>query len=95
MPMKEISKKWYVYMLECADGSIYTGITNDIKARLAKHNNGKGAKYTKGRTPVILKVKWLLKNKSEAAKKEYALKQLSRIEKLTLVQRYAKLSKDE
>lgn len=80
-------------MLECSDGSIYTGITNDLKARLAKHNNGKGAKYTRGKTPVILKASWKFENKSEAAKKEYALKQLSRIEKLELIKLYAKVSK--
>jgi putative endonuclease len=77
--------KWYVYMLECSDGSIYIGITNDIDARLAAHNSGKGAKYTRGRTPVSLKVSIEYDSKSEAAKAEYAFKQLSREEKLKFI----------
>jgi putative endonuclease len=81
------SEKWYVYMLECADGSIYTGITNDVKERVARHNAGKGAKYTKARRPVVLKAKWKHKDKSEAAKAEYAFKQLTREEKLKMIKR--------
>jgi len=72
---------WYVYMLECSDGTIYTGITNDVNARVEKHNAGKGAKYTSGRRPVLLKASWKHKNKSEAAKAEYVMKRLSRKEK--------------
>jgi len=74
-------------MLECADGSIYTGITNDVKERVARHNAGKGAKYTKARRPVVLKAKWKHKDKSEAAKAEYAFKQLTREEKLKMIKR--------
>jgi putative endonuclease len=79
------AKSWYVYMLECSDGSIYTGITNDIAARIKKHNSGKGAKYTRTRGPVILKAYWTYELKSEAAKAEYAFKQLSRAEKIKLI----------
>ena len=75
-------------MLECADGSIYTGITNNVKERVAKHNAGKGAKYTKARRPVVLKAKWKHKDKSEAAKAEYAFKQLPREEKLSSIRNY-------
>ena len=76
---------WYVYILTCSDGSLYTGITNDVKARVAKHNAGKGAKYTRGRTPVKLKAKFRYKDRSEASKAEYAFKKLSRAEKQRMI----------
>jgi putative endonuclease len=79
------TQSWYVYMVECSDGTIYTGITNDLDARIIKHNSGKGAKYTRGRTPVKLKATWTYKLKSEAAKAEYAFKKLSRAEKMKLI----------
>jgi predicted GIY-YIG superfamily endonuclease len=82
---KDKPEKWYAYMLECADGSIYTGITNNVKERVAKHNSGKGAKYTRARLPVVLKRKWKYKDKSEAAKAEYAYKKLTREAKLALI----------
>jgi putative endonuclease len=81
-------KSWFVYMLECSDGTIYTGITNDIAARIKKHNSGKGAKYTRARGPVTLKAYWTYELKSEAAKAEYAFKQLSRAEKIKLIREY-------
>jgi putative endonuclease len=81
-------KPWFVYMLECSDGTIYTGITNDIAARIKKHNSGKGARYTRTRGPVILKAYWAFELKSEAAKAEYAFKQLSRAEKIKLIREY-------
>ena len=77
--------KWWVYMVECSDGSIYTGITNDLDARIDKHNSGKGAKYTRGRTPVVLKANWEYELRSEAAKAEFAFKKLSRMEKMELI----------
>ncbi len=75
-------KKWYVYILECQDGSFYTGVTNNIDARMKAHANGKGSKYvnTKG-FKKLLKAK-LCKNKSHACKCEYAIKKLSRNKKL-------------
>jgi putative endonuclease len=76
---------WYVYMLECADGSIYTGISNDVEARLARHNSGKGAKYTSGRRPVTLKAVWTFQNKVQASQTEFAWKQLPREKKLQLI----------
>jgi putative endonuclease len=75
---------WYVYLLCCSDNSIYTGITNDLEKRIAKHNAGTGAKYTKGRAPVTLIKSFEVANKSEALKLEYKIKQLSREEKLKL-----------
>jgi len=72
-------------MLECSDGSIYIGITNDLKARILKHNKGKGAKYTRGRTPVRLKKSFSYNNRAEASKAEYMFKKLSRKEKQKLI----------
>jgi putative endonuclease len=72
-------------MVECSDGTIYTGITNNVEERIAKHNTGKGAKYTSGRNPVILKAYWVYKQKSEAAKVEYAFKKLSRKQKMEMI----------
>ncbi len=82
---KELCLVWYTYILECSDSSLYTGVTNDIAKRLAKHNSGKGAKYTRSRLPVILKAYWVQKDKSSAMKEEYRIKQLSRAEKLKLI----------
>jgi len=77
---------WYVYIVECNDASLYTGITNDINKRIKKHNSGKGAKYTKTRLPVKLKIKFEANDRSEASKLEYKIKQLSRQEKLKLIE---------
>ena len=76
---------WYVYIVECSDKnkSLYTGTTNDIEKRLAKHNAGKGAKFLRGRTPVTLKKYFEVETKSSALKLEYKIKQLPRDEKLT------------
>lgn len=76
---------WYIYILECSDGTLYTGITTDVNRRLLEHNSGKGAKYTKTRRPVALKALFEAKNRSEAAKEEYRIKQLPRAEKLKLL----------
>lgn len=76
--------KWFVYLLECADKTIYCGITNNLDKRIATHNAGKGAKYTKNRLPVKLIKSFEVADKSEALKLEYKIKQLSREEKLKL-----------
>lgn len=75
---------WYVYLLECSDGSLYCGITNDINRRVDAHNKGKGAKYTKTRLPVKIFYTESVSNKSEAAKREYQIKKMSRKNKLKL-----------
>lgn len=75
---------WVVYILECADNSLYTGITNDLPARIAAHESGKGAKYTRGRGPFTLKYQAAYGTRSEASKREMHLKNLSRAEKLAL-----------
>ena len=77
---------YYVYLLRCADGTLYTGFTNDLARRLAAHNAGKGAKYTRGRRPVELVYWESFSNKSSALRREYAIKQLPRRQKFTLIQ---------
>ena len=76
---------WYVYIVECSDGTLYTGITTDVNKRIETHNKGKGAKYTKTRLPVVLRASFDGFDKSSAAKEEYRIKQLTRKEKLTYV----------
>ena len=75
----------YTYILKCSDGSLYTGWTNNIENRLKAHNDGKGAKYTKGRGPVKLVHIEEFNTKKEAMKREYEIKHMSRREKEKLV----------
>jgi putative endonuclease len=74
---------WFIYLLKCSDNTLYCGITNDLDKRIKAHNNGKGAKYTKGRCPVSLVKYFERPTKGEALKLEYKIKQLSRPEKLS------------
>lgn len=74
--------KWFVYLLRCVDDSLYCGITNNLEKRIITHNKGKGAKYTKGRRPVVLLKYFELETKSEALILEYRIKQLPRQEKI-------------
>jgi len=77
---------WCVYILECNDNTLYTGVTNNIENRLQQHNHGLvGAKYTRARRPVKLVYTEAQKNRSEAMKREHAIKQLTRAEKLKLL----------
>ena len=78
-------KRYWVYILRCADGTLYTGITNDVPRRLAAHNSGRGAKYTRGRGPVELVYREACGEKSAALRREAAVKRLSREEKLRLL----------
>ena len=75
---------WYVYMLRCGDGTLYTGITDDVEKRLAAHRAGKGAKYTRGRSPLELVYTELHPDRAAASRREYQIKQLSRTQKLKL-----------
>jgi len=78
--------QWRVYIVACADGTLYTGITNDLHRRLAEHNHGlAGAKYTRSRRPVRLVYFEEVSDRSAAAKREYAIKQLSSAQKVALV----------
>lgn len=75
----------YTYMVKCKDGTLYTGWTNDLDKRLKAHNEGKGAKYTKSRRPVVLVYYEEFLTKEEAMKREYAIKRLPRAKKLKLI----------
>lgn len=79
----------YVYIVRCADGTLYTGYTPDLKARIAAHNAGRGAKYTRGRCPVVLAYKKGFRSIGKALSREHALKQLTRAEKESLIERSA------
>jgi len=73
---------WYVYIVECSDGTLYTGISNNIVERIREHNLGVGSKYTRGRRPVELLAKWDCADKSHACKIEHKIKGLTREGKL-------------
>lgn len=75
----------YTYLLRCSDDTLYCGWTNDLPKRLANHNAGKGAKYTRSRIPVTLVYYETFETKQEAMKREAAIKKLSRKEKLALI----------
>lgn len=76
----------WTYVVECADGSFYTGYTTDVQRRVREHNRGEGAKYTRGRRPVELVHAEEFDSKSAAMSREYEIKQLSRAEKERLVE---------
>ena len=76
---------WYVYMLRCRDGSLYTGYTDDPTRRLATHNAGKGAKYTRSRLPVVKVYEECFADKSEALRREAAIKRLKKAQKEALL----------
>ena len=80
-----MDKKWYLYILRCADDTLYTGITDNIQRRLTQHNAGKGAKYTRGRGPVELLYQEEFASRAEASKREYQIHQMPRREKLLLI----------
>lgn len=81
----EFNKKNYMYILNCLDNTLYTGYTNDLIKRLKKHNEGKGAKYTKSRSPVTLVYYEEFETKSLALKKEIAIKKKKRIQKIDYI----------
>ncbi|MDD4781020.1 MAG: GIY-YIG nuclease family protein [Tissierellia bacterium] len=76
---------YYVYIVECKDGTLYTGYTVNLEKRLISHNEGKGAKYTRGRIPVVLKYFEEHENKNDALKREIKIKSLRKNKKLELV----------
>ena len=80
------STPWFVYVVRCSDDSLYTGITTDINRRIEEHNtSNKGAKYTRTRRPVKLEYKEIYVDRSTASKREYAIKKLTRKQKLNLI----------
>jgi putative endonuclease len=76
---------FYTYVLECSNGSLYTGWTNDLDQRIESHNAGRGAKYTRANRPVKLLVSWTFDSKVDAMKSEWRIKHMSRAAKLRLV----------
>lgn len=75
---------WFVYLIECSDGSVYTGIATDVQARYEKHLTGKGARYTRARKPVSLLASFEVADRSSALRAEYRVKQLTALEKRAL-----------
>lgn len=85
---------WTVYLLRCADDTLYCGITNDLPARIAAHAAGKGAKYTRGRGPLQLVAQRQCRDKGFALRLEHAVKKLDRTQKLQLdAKRFAQLAR--
>ena len=78
-------KQWCVYILRCGDGTLYTGMTDDLKRRLAQHRAGKGAKYTRGRAPLEPVYQEACDSRSDALRREAAIKKLPRAKKLALI----------
>ena len=76
---------WYLYILRCGDGTLYTGITTDVEKRLEVHRSGKGAKYTRGRAPLELVYRDECGSHSDALKRESAVKKLTRIQKEAII----------
>jgi len=77
---------WYLYILRCKDDTLYTGITTDVEKRLEAHRAGRGAKYTRGRAPLALAYREVCGTHSDALKREYQIKALSRQDKEKLIQ---------
>jgi putative endonuclease len=91
----QASSPWFVYILRCCDRSLYTGIARDVAARIAAHEAGRGAKYTRGRGPFVLCAKRRCRSQGDALRLEYAIKQLSRAakEQLTRPRRLASFAR--
>ncbi|QSX05299.1 GIY-YIG nuclease family protein [Sedimentibacter sp. zth1] len=83
---------YYTYIVECNDNTLYTGYTTNIKKRILVHNLGKGAKYTRGRTPVVLKYYEEFDRKEDALKRECSIKKLTKKEKLKLIDTFEDLN---
>ncbi len=85
MIVHDVMARWFVYVLRCGDGSLYTGISTDVDGRVATHNAGRGARYTRPRLPVTIVHVERKRSRSTALKREAAIKALSRAEKLTII----------
>jgi putative endonuclease len=79
---------WLVYILECSDRSLYVGVTNDLEKRVAAHESGKGARYTRGRSPLVVRHVEEAPSRAAAQKREAAIRRLSRRQKLALIERH-------
>ncbi len=78
---------WHVYIVRCADRSLYTGVAKDVETRIAQHNTGQGAKYTRSRQPVKLVYSEAAADQATALQREHVIKKLQRLEKLALINR--------
>lgn len=79
---------WYVYILQCADNSLYTGVTTELSRRLSEHNKKTASRYTRSRVPVQLRYFECRKNRAEAQRREYEIKQFSRVRKWQLIAQF-------
>ena len=89
-PRKAKYRRWFVYILKCRDGTLYTGTTNDLARREAEHNNGTASRYTRSRRPVQIIYREPCGSRSAALKKEYAVKSLTRKGKEDYIDKHAK-----
>lgn len=80
-----MDKIWYLYILRCKDGTLYTGITDDVQRRFAQHSAGKGAKYTRGRGPLELVYQEECGSHGDASRREYEVHHMTRKQKLELI----------
>lgn len=80
-----MEQAWYVYILQCADGTLYTGITNDLNRRLKAHNAGTASKYTRVRRPVVIVYQEVTDTKGNALRRELQIKSMSRQQKMDLL----------
>ena len=87
MTSKKQDSQWYVYILECGDGTYYTGMTDDLQRRFAQHQNGTGAKYTRGRGPLNMVYWETVATRSDALRREYAIKHMTRADKIALIRK--------
>jgi putative endonuclease len=78
------NEKWVLYILECGDHTLYTGITNDLERRLEAHRSGTGAKYTRGRGPLTLRYTEICENRGQASRREWEVKHMTKADKLLL-----------
>ena len=78
------TSNWFLYVLRCADGTLYTGVTTDLTRRVVEHNSGRGARYTAGRRPVALLAAWRFPDRGSAQRAEARFRRLSRARKLAL-----------
>ena len=85
---KKKAAAWLLYVLKCRDGTLYTGITTDVLRRVQQHNDGRASRFTRSRLPVKLMFSEPCRDRSQALKKEYAMKQLSRKEKKAYIRNY-------
>ena len=85
---KALTKPWFVYMLRCSNGSLYTGITTDVQKRLKVHNAGKGSAYVRAHRPAKLVVFTIAESRSAASGLEYSVKSLSRVQKTVLARKW-------